>query len=212
MISHRIKEIATFSKNYKRIADIGCDHGFLIIEAFENYDIEYAQAIDNKKGPLDSAKRNISKFEFSKNVDFTLSDGLEKITEVDAIFICGMGGNLICDIISKNLDKIVSQVLIMQPNRNSYELRRFLMENSFEMINEKIIHDEFYYEVIVAVKSTKRDYSLKELMFGPINLKNKTNAFKNKLLRELKGLNEIEVKGDKINEKITMIEEILNTF
>ena len=36
MISERIKTIASLIKNANKIADVGCDHGYLIIECFNN--------------------------------------------------------------------------------------------------------------------------------------------------------------------------------
>ena len=57
-MSKRIKEIASFIMPYKSVADIGTDHGYLLLEAF-NLGINFAQAIDNKVGPLNSAKNNL---------------------------------------------------------------------------------------------------------------------------------------------------------
>ena len=44
----RIEELATFISPYKVIADVGCDHGYLVIEAFEKAGVTKAYAIDNK--------------------------------------------------------------------------------------------------------------------------------------------------------------------
>lgn len=210
MISKRIKEIAKYTAGYEKIADVGCDHGYLIIEAFNRFKIKYALAIDNKKGPLEKAKENISEYSFKDSVDFSLSNGLEKLSNVDAIFICGMGGILITNIINNDLDKITNQVLILQPNRSSYELRIYLNNNNFEIIKEDIIFDDFYYDLIICKKSNKQNYTKEELLFGPINLLNKTPNFINKLKEELERLNEIRHLSNDNLEKIKMIRRILN--
>ena len=90
MISKRIKVVCSHIEPYKIIADVGCDHGYLIKEAFDKYNIEFAYAIDNKIGPLESAKNNLMDY---KNVEFSLSDGLTDLKEdVEVVVIAGMGG------------------------------------------------------------------------------------------------------------------------
>ena len=94
--NNRIKEIAKYIRPYKKIADVGCDHGYLIVEAFKNHEIDYAIAIDNKQGPLDSAKYNILKYGFNNNVRFSLSSGISDIDDdTEVVIIAGMGGLLI---------------------------------------------------------------------------------------------------------------------
>ena len=62
MISARIKTLSSYIKPYKIIADVGCDLGYLIKEAIDNCDVSKAFAIDNKIGPLNSAKRNLNDY------------------------------------------------------------------------------------------------------------------------------------------------------
>ena len=81
MISERLKFIASLIPPAKTLADVGCDHGLLIIEAFEKYGLEYAVAIDNKEQPLKSAHENIKKHPFFPKVRFSLSDGLADLKE-----------------------------------------------------------------------------------------------------------------------------------
>ena len=57
MFSERIKLLARLIPNNSNIADVGCDHGYLIIEADKLNKFNKAIAIDNKIGPLESAKK-----------------------------------------------------------------------------------------------------------------------------------------------------------
>ena len=99
MLSNRLKTVASFITPYKKIADIGCDHGYLIQYAFENLNIESAQAIDNKPGPLESAKKNNIKFK--KRIIFSLSSGLDDLNEeIEVIIMAGMGGTLISNLLA----------------------------------------------------------------------------------------------------------------
>ena len=70
----RLQTIAQKLKPYRKIADIGCDHGYLIIEAFKiSNDFEFI-AIDNKNGPLNTCRENISKLSYSDKVRFSRSE------------------------------------------------------------------------------------------------------------------------------------------
>jgi len=212
MISRRIKTIASCLEDKKILADVGCDHGYLIIEGFLNYHLTKAYAIDNKEKPLMSAKTNISKYPFFKNVDFLLSDGLEKLnTNVDVIVFAGMGGLLIIDLIKKDFSKLNEARLIIQANRNIYEVRKYLTENGYYIFDEKMVYeDEKYYEILVFEKAKVNiSYSEQELYFGPIFLKKKESIFNEKLKKELTYLESIPYKTNDILEKINMIKEIL---
>lgn len=208
MISKRLSMIAEMIKPYKRIADVGCDHGYLIIEAFKNSNIEYAIAIDNKIGPLNSAKKNIEKYNY--NVKFSLSDGISDVSDVEVIVIAGMGGLLITKILS-NKDKLLGvNRLILQANRNNYELRYFLMNNQWKIINEKIVYDEdIYYEIIVCEKTDEKVlYSDDELNYGPILLKNKDSLFIDKINSEIEHLKSLNTNSLKVTKKIERLKKI----
>lgn len=214
MISKRICEIAQLIKPYKKIADVGCDHGYLILEAFNNANITSAIAIDNKSGPLDSAVKNLHKYNF--NVRFSLSSGVSDIdSDVEVVIISGMGGLLIIKILADDIlnENKLSNVkrLILQANRNNYQLRSFLMENNYQITDEKIVfEDEKYYEIIVSEKVKKNvNYTLDELLFGPVLLKKREKIFIEKLQSELMKLKKIDTDSLEVKEKIERLEKII---
>ena len=67
----RLKEIIKYINNSDIVADIGCDHGYLLKLAVDEKKIIKGYAIDNKVGPLNSAKNNLVNYE---NIVFKLSD------------------------------------------------------------------------------------------------------------------------------------------
>lgn len=214
MFSKRICEIAKLIKPYKIIADVGCDHGYLIIESFLNSDVSKAIAIDNKIGPLNSAKKNLEKYNF--NVRFSLSSGVSDIDDdTEVVVISGMGGLLISKIISDDLtnNKKLYNVkrLILQANRNNFELRKFLMENNYQIIDEKIIYeDDKYYEIIVCERvNEKIIYTFEELYFGPMLLKRKDDIFISRINSELLELKKLNSDSLEVKEKIDRLEKII---
>lgn len=212
MISKRIKEIAKYTKDSYKIIDVGCDHGYLIIEALTNYNVKYALAVDNKSKPLDFAVNNIIKEGLIDRVKFYLSNGLDKLDdECDTIVISGLGGVLISNIINDNIRKINKQRLILQANRNNYELRKYLAENNFVFIDEEIIYEDFYYQIIVAKKNIEKIVLTEsQLHYGPINIIKRSKLFLNMLKKEEEILNKIPDSNTSKKEKKEIIRSILN--
>ena len=202
----RLKTILKYIDNKDIVADIGCDHGYLIKLAIEEKNIIKGYAVDNKQGPLNSAIKNLQNY---KNVEFILSDGLKNVsnTDINCVVIAGMGGMLINSIISDSIDKFNKiDKLILCPNRNIDKVRSFLNENGFMIVDEDIIYeDSKYYEVLVVNKGYQK-LSEKELYFGHILLNKKSQYFINKWKEYYEKIKNIESK----NREIKMIEEVLN--
>ena len=105
MISKRIKEIVKLVPPYRRICDVGCDHGYLVMEAFDQGLIDFAQLVDNKEMPLLSAKSNLKDYN-KDSYELSLSNGISELrSDIPCVCILGMGGVLICDIL-KDTKKI----------------------------------------------------------------------------------------------------------
>ena len=139
----KIKNNLRFSQALKYInesdiiADIGCDHGYLGIQAILNKKASFVQFIDNKKEPLNQAWKNIKKTNINNNsYELSLSNGLNKIKEdVNKVIIMGMGGELIIQLLSADYDKITSNMtFILQANTKVESLREYLFNNHFIFI------------------------------------------------------------------------------
>lgn len=175
----RIETIASLIKPYTKIADIGCDHGFVIKYGIDKCGVKLAYAIDNKIGPLNNAKCVLKDY---KQVKYFLSNGIEKVDEnIEVVIIAGMGGYLIQNILKENFKnlKLVKKIII-EANRDSNLIRSFLNKNGYIINNEKMIfEDGKYYEIDSFEKGTVK-YTEKQIKYGPIFLKEKSNIFLNK--------------------------------
>ena len=203
----RIEELTRFIKPFSVVADIGCDHGYLIKIAFDKGLIKKAYAIDNKIGPLENAKNNLKDY---KNVIFLLSDGLNDLaTDVEVVVIAGMGGNLVTNILKKDISKLDNvKRIIIEANRNTEIVRKFAVNHNLKIVSEKIIEqDSIFYEIIVLEKG-KMMLNPKEIKFGPLLLKNKDEVFIKKWTNQLNIY--INKKTDKLNKEIEEIKEVLN--
>jgi len=142
-----------------RVADIGTDHGYLAIELIKNKIAVSVIASDKNIQPLEAAKKNINAAQLENNIDLRLGDGLQslKAGEVNIICIAGMGGALICDILSDS-PKVTAQVdkMILQPMNAVEKVREWVLVNNWNIEDEDLAEvDGIIYEILCI----SRDFS-----------------------------------------------------
>lgn len=227
-LSKRLENVSYFVPLNSRLADIGSDHAYLPVALMLQKKITFAVAGEVVRGPFELAQKQVRKNGLTEQVVVRLADGLEAITEedkIDVVTICGMGGALICRILTDGWNKQRingSERLILQPNVGEHLVRRWLAEKKYTIMQECIIEEKNKrYEIIVAEKlGHSVHYSEMELLFGPELMKDKSLAFKKKWQSELKQRQSIvksldEAKGDftikkqKIDQEIKQISEVL---
>ena len=215
-IDDRLKDVASLINNCNVIADVGTDHGYLPIYLIQNNICKQAYATDVAIGPLNSAKENIDRYQLQDKIKTILCDGLKKVNDdVEGIVIAGMGGNLMIDILKNRIFDY--NFYVLQPNLHHYALRKYLIDNNFKIIDEKISYAHKKYYEIIKVIHGRQSLSENQLLFGPINLKNKTNLFINKwievkeklerVLIDFKGSNE---EKNRILNEINIINNVIN--
>ncbi len=158
-LSDRMKCIADIVTPGKRVADIGCDHALVSIYLAQSGLAEKVIAMDVAQGPLSCAVTNIQKYGLSEKIETRLSDGMTALKpgETDAAVIAGMGGLLIVDILKKGLSPELSVItdqyeLYLSPQSEIPEVRKFLRENSFCIVDEHMMQEDGkYYNIIKAV-------------------------------------------------------------
>ena len=190
-ISERIKTLVQHIPYQAHIADIGCDHGFLVYEAFKEHRIEFALAVDNKIGPLTSAFVHLPP---SHQIVYSLSSGLTDVdNHIDTIIIAGMGGHLIGDLLKEFPEKIKGKKIILSPQHKASECRRVFNELNIKIINEEIYEfDHQIYTIIDAWGDSEvSHYSELEIEFGPIFLKTKPQLWVQQLVKEKQRLEAI---------------------
>lgn len=210
-LSKRLSEIYTLVDNGSNLADIGADHGQLVIELAKNNKCNKIFCNDNKVGPFNILKNAIESYQFN-NVTVSLSDGISKLPDdIDTVVIAGMGGDLIIDILSKDTKKLDHvQTLILAPNTNEKEVRKSICGLGYKILTEKIIFEKHYYEIIKFVKG-KAEYTELDYEFGPILRKEKDAIFLNKYQNESKKLKDLlkkELPKSKKEDVLKIIERI----
>ena len=159
--SKRIRFLASLTKGFDTVLDIGTDHGFVLQDAFDLGLIKKGIAADIKEGPLNQAKENLKHYP----VDFVLSDGFQAIDQpFDLAIIAGMGAYTIAEI----LDHVFLDVTyVLQANDKQDILRQYLMDHDYVIIDESVIYDGFYY-VVMMVKKGKMSLDERDIYLGPV--------------------------------------------
>lgn len=219
-LSARLACVASLVPAGARVADIGSDHAYLPAALVLDGKIDFAIAGEVVKGPYENAVREIKDHQLEGQVIPRLADGLaaiEPADKVDTITIAGMGGSLIASILEKDKNKLTGiKRLVLQPNVGESQLREWLMNNHYQIMNEKIIEeDNHIYEIIVAEPSVVPfRYSKYELDFGPFLLENKGPIFKKKwqeyLQREAHVIDQMQKAQQPPVKKINEINQFLS--
>lgn len=190
-ISDRLRTVAHMCDKGAVVADIGTDHGYLPIYLVQEGIAPSAIAMDLRKGPLEKAKKHICDNCLEDRIQTRLSDGLEKLSknEADIITICGMGGRLIADIVTKGKDVITQNtILVVSPQSEVGEFRHFLVSQGFEIEDEQMLkEDGKYYFIIKCRKSEESvcsEFSETQYQYGWKLLDSKDKTLYEYLIKE----------------------------
>lgn len=152
----RLSMVASFVAQCDMLADIGTDHAYIPIHLIQNGRVKRAVASDVSVGPAKIAECNIRQYGLSDRIDVVVGNGLEKIEHADVIVIAGMGGKLICDIIDAGEILARNATLVLQPMTAVEEVRRYLHEKSFTIIQEGIAKEDKKLYNVMTVKNGRQ--------------------------------------------------------
>lgn len=220
-LSMRLETVAKYVPAGARMADIGSDHAYLPCYLAKNTGISFAVAGEVAAGPYHSAERNVHSEGLSSIISVRMGNGLEVIQpgEVDYITIAGMGGSLITSILENGKEKLGSvKRLILQPNISAISIRKWFMENNWELIAEEIMEEDGkIYEVLVGEKGDPskpyQDQLESGLLLGPFLSQKQEPAFQKKWTMEIRNWKRIVEQLDSAGETAETLEkkqELLN--
>ncbi len=152
----RLDAVASLIIPNRKIADIGTDHAYIPVYMCSKGLCPKAVAADIGQGPLEAAKSHVRAAGLEDVIDCRLGDGLTCLLphETDGAVIAGMGGILIVKILSASPDVWRSmEFLVLQPQSDTAEVRRFLYEQGWHIDDERLVIDDGrLYEVMRAVQ------------------------------------------------------------
>ena len=170
-IAGRLSKCAELVRQGAVFADIGTDHAYLPIYLLKKGRIKFAHLSDINEGPLSKAAENAEREGVTDMTALHLTSGAAALSDlgITDYCICGMGGELIAEIIGAAPALFDNSVnLILQPMTKPEVLRAFLYENGFAVKTERYVFDEGKYYVIILASFTgeRAEYTDADAYFG----------------------------------------------
>lgn len=143
VLDSRLAAATSFIRPGGVLCDVGADHAYLSLYALQNGLCSRAVASDINPEPLNRARENGERSGASDRMQYYLSDGLDGVEPekngITDVAICGMGGELIVEILkASEYTRREGVRLILQPMTKAYELRSYLTENGYVVLDEAL--------------------------------------------------------------------------
>lgn len=185
-LSERLQTVYSMVRKGESVADIGSDHGQLIIALCHFGVISHAYASDNKKAPFQRLETAVKTANFSDKIVVDLADGITHLpTFIDTVVLAGMGGDLIAHILQAEPSKLkLIKTLILAPNSHVPLVRFTLTKMGFRITSEMIVYEKHYYEIVRAERGIAA-YNEADIEFGPFLRTTKSEAFRHKYAERL---------------------------
>ena len=164
-LSARLLTCCNYVNQGDRVADIGCDHGYLGIHLLKTGIAQSIIAADINEQPLHSATVNALKFGVRDKMRFFLSNGAVSIPrDFDTMVCAGMGADTMISILTAApWLKNEQYRLILQCQSKTPMLRRWLREQGWSIQRETLAKDgKFVYSVMEVVFASSEEPTLWE--------------------------------------------------
>lgn len=192
-LSNRLLTCCQFVHPGDRVADIGCDHGYLGIYLLKNGIASSVIASDVNESPLHSAVINAHKFGVQDQISFHLSDGLRNVPrDFDCLVCAGMGADTMISILeAAPWIRNPKYRLVLQCQSKRPELRKYLSAAGFSISRETLAKDgKFIYPVMEVIYSPGNTPNLWDYYITPQLLEDNSPLLPEFLARVIHGLEE----------------------
>lgn len=205
-LSARLAACCAMIRPGDRVADVGCDHGYLGIFLLTQGISPQVYASDINPGPLNSAARNARKYGVASGMRFFLSNGVQSVPRDFDVLVCaGMGADVMISILESApwlRDK--SYRLVLQCQSKTETLREYLTAQGWRISQETVFRDgRFLYTVMECLWEACPPLSLGEYYISPALLKSGDPALMEYLAKQITRLERaVAGKGSAVDPQI----------
>lgn len=219
----RLSSAMDFVRQGGVVCDVGTDHAYLPIHAVLTGRCTRAVASDINRGPLMRAKANGEKCGVSHRIQYYLCDGLDGVEPekngITDIVICGMGGELIANIVEASAYTRKDGIrLILQPMTKTYELRKYLTESGYAILDETLSYaaGKIYACICAEFSGVPAVYTEAELLLGRHNISRGGELFRalagKEILKLKKRIDGLKTGGYDAGYEEALLQEIEETL
>ncbi|MGE5329673.1 MAG: tRNA (adenine(22)-N(1))-methyltransferase [Deltaproteobacteria bacterium] len=219
-LSSRLQCIANLIETCEAAADIGTDHAYLPIYLIHSQICKKVIACDVRNEPVKKAQRNVRKAGLADKIEVRLGNGLEvvKESEAESIIISGMGGTQITRILEGGQAIIRTfQSLILQPMTQHFELRNWLKNNNYEIVDEDLCKEDGRIYLILKVDCKTKNQDGINIYFGNILFKKRHPLLAEYIKKYIKEFEDVKLEllstnSAKLNKTLKEIEQKIELF
>ncbi len=172
-------------------ADIGADHGKLSASLLMRGLCEHMLVSDISDKALSKARNLLGTLHLNDRADFAAADGLDAMAsarhKVDTCFILGMGGETMAHILLDGQHVLGGAKLILSPQTDVPLVREALCRIGYRLRREEIVLSGGRDYILMRAEPAEEgepEYSEKELLLGPILLRERPAQWQSYLCRE----------------------------
>ena len=167
-------------------SDIACDHGYIAREMLVKNKCARVQVSDISAKSLVKAENLLADFIAKGRAQSFVSDGFDSVPKSDCALIAGIGGELILDILKRaaRSDKL-PETLVLQPMKHCDKVRRTAVWLGYAVIKDFTVKADGQFYDIISLKKGKDALTAEETEFGRTNIREKPQAFREKIQTEI---------------------------
>ena len=213
-MTDRLNKIFAVLPRCESFADIGCDHGYIAKAMLKSGKCEKVIISDISAKCLEKAENLLDKEIKDGKAQSVVSNGFDNVDTCQVALIAGMGGEEICDILSraKTQDKL-PKTLVVQPMKNCDRVRLVALDCGYAVKYDKLFKSAGKFYNLIVLEKGKDFLTEEEIEFGRDNVKQRPAEFKQMIAESISKL-QVVLQGNlsketekSVKEKIIKLEK-----
>lgn len=188
-ISKRLATISALIDHDSVVADVGSDHGKLLLYLHEQGRISKGYGIENKSGPFLILQESLSSLPKAQLIAI-MQDGISHLeSDVDTLVLAGLGGETIIRILNEGLINLPQiKTIITDAHTAIGDVRRQVVKLGYYISAERLVYDHHkYYQIVKFAKTAKSViYTDFEYEYGPFIIRDESfRCYASKLIADI---------------------------
>ena len=191
LLDERLEAAVAMAVPCRICADIGADHGKLSAAMLCRGLCQHMLVSDISDKALDKSRVLLGNLHLQDQATFAVADGLDGVKllkePLDTCFILGMGGETMAHILTQGKAVLHGAALILSPQTDIPLVRATLVDIGYRLRREEIIPSGKRHYVLMRAEPAapgERVYTAKELILGPVLVRERPPAWEAYLRRE----------------------------